>query len=399
MTASSKTVIVAIEHHFVEVGGEVYTAMNFGYEYWQEYLEVFDEVIVLGRVGKADAVPEGHFISGGPCVRFIHAPDYLGPRQFVKQLPGVMWAALKAARSCDRFILRTGNICTSLWLWLMLLGKPYAREVQGHTAEAIRQFGAKMPPVKRITNEIIAEVSEALTATQLRHAHCASYVSKFCQKLYPTGKSEREFIFSSVKLTDELITAPRSVECFRHTPTRFVCVGRLEAEKGHHVLVEAARILRDRGVSGWTLKIIGPGRHYGALCERVAKYHLQGLVVMHGPAQYGPELFGFLDEGDVFVIPSLTEGMPRALIEAMGRGLPAIGTRTGGVSELLEDTQLVPPNRAGELADAMAVRIGCHVRLAEESHRNNAVAICRYNPRRMRQAKHAFWQQVRSGSA
>ena len=44
--------VVATEHHFVRVGGEIYTALAFGYEYWKKYLGAFDEVHVLARVGR-----------------------------------------------------------------------------------------------------------------------------------------------------------------------------------------------------------------------------------------------------------------------------------------------------------------------------------------------------------
>ena len=57
-----------------------------------------------------------------------------------------------------------------------------------------------------------------------------------------------------------------------------------------------------------------------------------------------------LDASDLFVLPSRQEGMPRALIEAMARGLPCIATRVGGVPELLPEDVLVAPGDAGELA-------------------------------------------------
>jgi len=126
------TLVVAIEHHFVESGDRVYTSLAFGYEYWKEYLEVFDEVYVLARVGYSDVVPKDHFIADGPGVKFIYVPDYLGIWQFLRHMPGLFAAAFRSARLGTCFILRSGNICTALWLCLKLLGKPYSREVQGH---------------------------------------------------------------------------------------------------------------------------------------------------------------------------------------------------------------------------------------------------------------------------
>lgn len=60
-----------------------------------------------------------------------------------------------------------------------------------------------------------------------------------------------------------------------------------------------------------------------------------------------------LRRADLFVLASRTEGLPRALIEAMAAGLPCIGTRVGGIPELLDDEALVAPGDA----EALAARI------------------------------------------
>ena len=66
---------------------------------------------------------------------------------------------------------------------------------------------------------------------------------------------------------------------------------------------------------------------------------------------WGPSLFKILDEADLFVLSSLTEGLPKALLEAMARGLPAVGSDVGGIPELLSREALVPPADEGKLAE------------------------------------------------
>lgn len=66
------------------------------------------------------------------------------------------------------------------------------------------------------------------------------------------------------------------------------------------------------------------------------------------------EVFNILDDMDVYVQPSRTEGLPRALVEAMSRGLPAIGTDVGGIPELLQSDCLYSPGDIKTLAQIIS---------------------------------------------
>jgi glycosyltransferase involved in cell wall biosynthesis len=170
-------------------------------------------------------------------------------------------------------------------------------------------------------------------------------------------------------------------------------VGRLEPEKGNVVLVRALAALRARGTVGFEAAILGGGQELDALRQLSAELGLADRVDLPGVVSMGPELFAYLDRADLFVLPSLTEGLPRALIEAMARGLPAIGSRTGGIPELLDDAQLVPAGDPDALADAIEALILDPRRLAELSRRNFTHAM-NWRPDEMRRRKYAFWRCV-----
>jgi len=111
-------------------------------------------------------------------------------------------------------------------------------------------------------------------------------------------------------------------------------VGRLVAIKSHGTLLKAAAILADRGVEVCVL-IAGDGPELASLqSEAGALPQLSGRVQFLGALQNVPE---FLNAIDVFVLPSISEGMSNTLLEAMSTGLPVVATRVGGNSELVEE--------------------------------------------------------------
>lgn len=72
------------------------------------------------------------------------------------------------------------------------------------------------------------------------------------------------------------------------------------------------------------------------------------------PSTTGTTSSRCFDSATVFAMPSRTEGLPRALVEAMARGLPAVGTDVGGIPELLDARWIVPPDDDRALARVLA---------------------------------------------
>lgn len=385
--------IVALEHHFVRVRGEVYTQLAFGYPYWAEYHARFQTVGILARVHESDAIPAGAFRADGPGVNVIPMPVYRGPRAFLQALPRSLRAAWAASGQHACFLLRSGNIATLLWLCLLLRRRPYAREVQGDVYGAVLEFqGAARAG---LAGRLIATTMDRLCAWQVRGASATSYVSPHLQRHYPSRRPSREFVFSSVSLSPDLVGHPRPASAFSADGLRLVSIGRLEREKGHQVLLEALQLLtRDVPAAPIHLRLIGDGSQLHALRACAQAAGLADRVEFTGLLPHGPQLFAHLDWADLFILPSLSEGMPRALIEAMARGLPALGSATGGILELLDPDQCVPAGDAHALARALRDRLGHPDRLADESRRNHARALARFDVARMQQIKLDFWGSI-----
>ena len=112
-------------------------------------------------------------------------------------------------------------------------------------------------------------------------------------------------------------------------PLRLVAVGRLDAVKGHDVLLRA---LVD--VPEVTLTVLGEGGRRAALERQVHELGLSGRVRLPGWAE---DVAAALPSYDVLVLPSRTEGWPLTVVEAMLAGLPVVATPVGSVAEAVRD--------------------------------------------------------------
>jgi glycosyltransferase involved in cell wall biosynthesis len=134
-------------------------------------------------------------------------------------------------------------------------------------------------------------------------------------------------------------------------------VGRVQAVKDHATLVDAFALLRERlpvQAARLRLAIVGTGPFLAPLQAKVRELGLEGLVWLPGARYDVPDILRGLD---IYAISSIAEGTPGSVLEAMASGLPVVGTRVGGVPEVVcEGTtgHLVPPRDPSAMADALA---------------------------------------------
>ena len=130
-----------------------------------------------------------------------------------------------------------------------------------------------------------------------------------------------------------------------------LAVGRLREPKDFTTLVRAAARLEPGAVA---VQIAGDGPDRPALEAEIARLAAGDRVELLGERADVPEL---LAAADVFVLPSLSEGMPISVLEAMAAGLPVVASDVGGVGELVRDGEtgaLVGAGDPAALADALA---------------------------------------------
>ena len=128
-----------------------------------------------------------------------------------------------------------------------------------------------------------------------------------------------------------------------------ITLARLIPAKGVQYLLQAISRL---GRSFPTLKLVicGDGPFKGILLELAEKLGLSSKVIFTG---FRTDALSLLQAADMFVLPSLSEGLPLSILEAMALGKPVVATRVGGIPEVIDHGKtgwLVPPGNAGALA-------------------------------------------------
>ncbi len=133
---------------------------------------------------------------------------------------------------------------------------------------------------------------------------------------------------------------------------RILCVARLVERKGIEDLIHAAAVLRQQR-QNFKLIFVGRGDKEAELKAHVANAGLQPWVEFRGVVlhHFMPAVY---TDADIFVLPSLNEGMSNAVLEAMAAGLPIITTYTGGTAELLRGNGIIIPKQS---SDAIAKAI------------------------------------------
>lgn len=356
----------------------------------ERFLKVFDGVEISARAYKV-AQSGGEAVTG-PRASFIKLGDYRGFRQFAKQVPGMLaklWQL--AGRKEPVLAYLPGTLPTIFGFMRVLRGRPLFALVVADPADQLGA-GAMHHPLRRPVRALFIRSLRYL----LQRSSAAMYVTRsYLQKRYPVASDAAGFATSDVFLPDSaFVKEARGADSFRSPRKTLVYVAMMaQAYKGHDILLHAVKRCRDQGIDvGVTL--VGDGPLRPSLEALAADLGISESVTFAGKVRHGADLSRHLDGAHLFVMPSRAEGLPRALVEAMARGLPAISTEVGGVSELLGPQCLVQPEDVEGLALKLEQVLPSAETLASMSAANLAVARD-YSAERVEARMIEFYSHVR----
>ncbi len=335
---------------FVKYNGNFYATSLSVDALTERYLSVFDEMVVVGRYKEVSESPKGKLVQCNNeriefrCVRDEH------PLKRVLHFGKENKHLNKALSDCDAVICRgwrgTGTA--------RRLGKPYMVEVVNCAWDSYWNHS--------LLGKLVAPAMFMIRRITTKNAPYVQYVTnEFLQRRYPTkGKS---IGVSDVALQDapeKDILNHRLDKISSKSPDDKIVIGTAAAVnvkfKGQRFVIKALAKLKRQGLTNFEYQLAGGGSNekLKKLAERLG---VSDQVVFKGSIIHD-EMFSWFDTLDVYIQPSLQEGLPRAMIEAMSRGVPCYGTKTGGIPELIDASFVCKNNH--RIADKLAFFLKNH---------------------------------------
>ncbi len=397
-------VIVPILHHFkMTPDGTVYPYCETDYKFWCRYLDVFDEVVVFCRVKRIGEVEPATMPAkaNGPGVTFFALPEFQGLWQCLMAYLKTVALAKQVLSNDDACILRVpAHLSTVLWRKLKKAKRPYGVEAVGDIWQALSP--GSYPNVFR---PLLRRVLTWEMARQCREACAAAYVTKdILQRRYPPGGWTTHY--SSIDLPEEtIIDEPMIKERIKRievkfqskAPWRLCFAGSLwHLCKSPDVLIDAITDCIRKGIQV-ELVMLGDGNLRPRLEEQASRLGIGQYVKFLGQLPPGKLVHEQLDQSDVFILPSRSEGLPRAVIEAMARGLPCIGGSEGGFQELLEPRYMVKPIEAKSLSSTIRAVLSDKEGMNEAVSRNVKKAS-EYRIEILRKRRIKFYMEVKEAT-
>ncbi|WP_409341841.1 glycosyltransferase family 4 protein [Paenibacillus sp. MBLB4367] len=325
----------------------LYFNETFNYRLWQRYLKVFDHVTVVTR--KRDQNAAGTYderkLSSGPNVDFAPVPSLSSPTSRFTQRSKVKQELERQLKDADALIARLPSEIGAMAIQIAkTMGKPYAVEVVGHPWDALWNYGSWQ-------GKLYAPINTIYTKYLVKNAPYALYVTtRFLQDHFPSKGKTVGCSDVFIPNVDEGVLATRNakIDDFDQQPFRIGLIGSLVNYKGIDTAIQAVAEVK-KYIPNVELRVLGVGNPQPWI-EIAKSFDVAENVVFSKPLPSGPAVYEWLDDLNIYIQPSRQEGLPRALVEAMSRGLPAIGSTIGGIPELLPANCLIRPGDNKQLA-------------------------------------------------
>lgn len=353
------------------------------------YLLAFESIRVLARCNNIDDLSKYNKVSEAR-IEIIPLPFVRGLRQVVNNYDYIKKIGKEALKGIDRAILRLpSTISFFISTLIEKLNIPYAVEVVFDPYDACVSS-------KTIIDKLLWYISYKKQAKICNNAVGVACVTKYyLQKRY-FSKKNNSFTenYSSVELHKSFYESPRKYKnkatyVIFHSALQIVFNGR----KGHKSLIEAIKILSDKG---FNVIVNFAGDDYDNGVNKLKEY-AKALGVVNCINFVGflskEDVKKYLCNSDLFVLPTLAEGLPRVILEAMAVGIPCVSTNVSGIPELINNDFLVSYSDSLSLAECI-LRLISDKYVYEKESFNNFKTSLEYDSNFLNNKRKNFYENL-----
>tara|TARA_B100001250_G_scaffold409307_1_gene433383 strand:- start:2915 stop:4117 length:1203 start_codon:yes stop_codon:yes gene_type:complete len=342
------------DHPFYHLNDVFYSPGRLTAANWARYIDtgLVDELTVVSRGIEISSYQEGLVESSCPSVVFSPIYNVKGGAGYLKHFFDIKRKLQENIERVDVVIIRAPSFFGSLaYICCKEVGKPYIVEVVGCAWESVWTHGS-------VAGKLIAPFLAVNTKLMVRNCDAVLYVTKeFLQERYQANARSVVSHASNVHIPDPLekVLQQRLRKITNAIRNKLECRIGILADvsvkyKGYEVAIKALYDLKARAPQLKFKFLIAGGGRSDYEKKIIKKYNLNDRVELVGQLSSGKDVFDFLDMVDLYIQPSLTEGLPRSTIEAMSRGCPVLASSAGGIPELIESTFLHRPGDSHKLS-------------------------------------------------
>lgn len=314
---------------FRDTDGTVYTGGSFPFSLWDNYLQNFDEITVFGR-SSTSVRSKISVTSGNPRVRFYLTENYTSVGTLLRNIRKLKEELRPLIAEADIILVRLPSVLGFIaGKEAKKNGKSVWVEQVGNAREALGAHGSFL-------GILAAPIFEFKNKKAVKNADYITYVTESkLQNDYPASKNAYAISLSDVIINYILESRELEMSRFNSDTLHLGLVGSFEARyKGQDLLLHAINLLDEDIRNKIKISFVGKG-DYGWVLELAKQIGLLDNINFVGSLAPGEEINKFLRSLSLYIQPSLTEGMPRATIEAMAMGCPIIGSNVGGIPDIV----------------------------------------------------------------
>ena len=367
-----------------------YTIAAYGNRFWDQYSDVFEEIDVLGEFFH-DSFDESQI---QPITRKdVHVkllPAMSRPSDYfniIKVKPKLEEEIKKSDCILIKVISRKANLAIKL---AKKHNKPYMIGMTGDVAGVLKSS-------KSIIRRIYGEILYRQSLRAIKDCKYGTYVTQeYLQKIYPIEGKMCGFTDAVLPSVDDVVLEKRLQKIHSMKDDSKIILGIIgsyhDNNKGYDTIIKALEIIKNENIC---LHILGVGvKEDQEKWISYASKHNVHNIVFDKPVSGVENVFKWMDQLDICLLPSRSEGLPRSIAEAITRACPCIVSNIAGLPELVEAKWLHDPEDYEKLASLIQKMLSDKC-LMEDTAKNNFEHAKQYMPAHVKEKRDAFFTEFK----